>query len=104
MMAVCCEYCLGKTAANKLYETFRGGCISISHLPIPGEANNLISNEFIVTFEEMIRDNRRNMTRDICKAVCISKVWVQSFFHQHLLHRKVSALQIPNHLIPAHNT
>ena len=91
MVTVYGYYCLGRTAVNKWCKSFRKRWQTTWDLPRPGQANKVITNDSIASFNEMIQANRRVTTREISHELNLSKGTVHIIIHQHLWYSKVCA-------------
>ncbi|GBM77161.1 hypothetical protein AVEN_145875-1 [Araneus ventricosus] len=92
------QQCLARCTISRWCQRYEARRINIKDLPCPGQAHVVTNSATISAVDELIRRNRRNITREIAVELSISKRTVHHIIHRKLGYGKVCAHWVPKHL------
>ncbi|GBM82244.1 hypothetical protein AVEN_216079-1 [Araneus ventricosus] len=92
------EQCLARCTIFRWCHRYEAGRVNIKDLPRTGQAHVVINSATISAVNELIRQNRRIITREIAVELSISKGTVRHIIHKSLGYGKVCVQWVPKHL------
>ncbi|GBN28368.1 hypothetical protein AVEN_158817-1 [Araneus ventricosus] len=92
------EQCLARCTIFRWRQRYEAGRVNIKDLPRPGQAHVVTNRVTISAEDELIRQNRRIITRGFAIELSISKGTVHHIMHKKLGYSKVCAQWVPKHL------
>ncbi|GBN51552.1 hypothetical protein AVEN_147218-1 [Araneus ventricosus] len=98
------EQCLARCTIFRGCQRYEEGHVNIKDLPRPGQAHVVNKSATISVVDELIRQNRRIITREIPVELSISKGTVHHIIHKKLGYGKVCVQFVPKHLSENQNT
>ncbi|GBN20592.1 hypothetical protein AVEN_131536-1 [Araneus ventricosus] len=98
MKEVCGEQCLARCTIFRWYQCYEAGLVNIKDLPHPGKAHVVTNSATTSAVDELMRQNRQIITREIAVELSISKGTVHHIIQKKLGYGKVCAQWVPKHL------
>ncbi|GBM40739.1 hypothetical protein AVEN_162198-1 [Araneus ventricosus] len=92
------EQCFARCIIFRWCQRYEAGRVNTKDLPRPGQAYVVINCATILAVDELIRQNRRIITREIVVKLSISKRTVHHIIHKKFGYGKVCAQCVPKHL------
>ncbi|GBM29222.1 hypothetical protein AVEN_115994-1 [Araneus ventricosus] len=85
-------------------QRYKAGRVNIKDLPRPGQAHAVTNSATISAVDELIRQNRLIITREVAVELWISKRTVRHIIHKKIGYDKDCAQWVPKHLSENQNT